>query len=69
MENHQQPQHRLPSPPASPRPFVYRSAQPDSAEPHPLRRATDAPHPFRAIAGEISPNVLHLKFRVYMKIN
>jgi hypothetical protein len=69
MDHDQEFHHQLPSPPANPRPFVYRAAQPDSGRPHPLRRSSDAPYPFQGIAGELVPNALLLKFRVYMKLN
>jgi hypothetical protein len=69
MDNNQEAQHQIPAPPSSPRRFVYRSTRPDSAHPHPLRRATDAPQPFQGVAGELSPSALLLKFRVYMKLN
>jgi hypothetical protein len=69
MDNQQDAPHQLPAPPARPRRFIYRSAQPDSAYGHPMRRATDIPQPFRGVAGEVSPSALLLKFRVYMRLN
>jgi hypothetical protein len=66
MENN----HDHPSdPPLPPRRFVYRSADPDTNVTHPLRRATDIPHPFRAISGQLCPRTQLLKFRVYLKLN
>lgn len=56
-------------PPAPPRRFVYRTAQPDNSLSHPLRRVTDTPHPFQGIPGQLCPNPLLLKFRVYLKLN
>jgi hypothetical protein len=56
-------------PPLPPRRFVYRSAEPDSTVAHPLRRSTDAPHPFQGIPGQLCPKPILLKFRVYMKLN
>jgi hypothetical protein len=59
-----------PRPPQSqPRRFVYRSVEPDAPDAHPMRRSTDTPRPFRGIAGEICPQPVLLKFRVYLKLN
>jgi hypothetical protein len=58
-----------PDPSLPPRRFVYRSADPDANLAHPLRRATDVPHPFRAIPGQLCPKPTVLKFRVYLKVN
>jgi hypothetical protein len=55
--------------PTPPRRFVYRSAEPDTHLAHPLRRATDFPRPFQAIPGQLCPNPVLLKFRVYLKLN
>jgi hypothetical protein len=52
-----------------PRRFVYRAAEPDSSIAHPLRRATDTPHPFRSLAGQPNPKAQLLRFRVYLKLN
>jgi hypothetical protein len=49
--------------------FVYRSADPDTSLAHPLRRATDTPHPFRGLPGQPCPNIQLLRFRVYLKLN
>lgn len=49
--------------------FVYRAVEPEAQGAHPLRRATDTPQQFRAIPGELCPNPLLLKFRVYLKLN
>ena len=49
--------------------FVYRAVEPDCQQSHPLRRATDTPHQFQAIPGQICPSSLLLKFRVYLKLN
>jgi hypothetical protein len=52
-----------------PRRFVYRAPDRETNFAHPLRRATDAPHPLQAIPGQICPDPLLLKFRVYLKLN
>jgi hypothetical protein len=67
-ENPDQPLDRS-DPPSTPRRFVYRSAQPDDALAHPLRRSTDTPLPFQGIPGQLCPKPVLLKFRVYMKLN
>jgi hypothetical protein len=69
MDNDQKHQFNLPAPPSAPRKFVYRSAEPDNFQSHPLRRANDMPRAFRGFAGELCPNTTLLKFRVYMKVN
>lgn len=53
---------------SQPRRFVYRSVEPDSNPSHPMRRATDTPHPFQAIPGH-NNRIQLLKFRVYLKLN
>jgi hypothetical protein len=60
---------RPPDPPLTHRRFIYRSAEPDDDLRHPLRRATDIPHPFRAIPGQLCPKTELLRFRVYLKVN
>ena len=57
-------------PPSDPQPrrFVYRSIQPGT-NPHPMRRRTDIPHPFRGIAGQTSTGPQLLRMRVYLKLN
>ncbi|HEY5057283.1 MAG TPA: hypothetical protein VII58_14045 [Acidobacteriaceae bacterium] len=66
-------QRRISSGPRQSRPFVYRSANPLDAPPHPLRRATDsadgsaAPAP-RALFAEPAQAVL-LQFRVAVRLN
>jgi hypothetical protein len=64
-ENPRDPQ----NPPSPPRRFVYRLAEPDASISHPLRRSTDTPCAFRGIPGQLCPNPLLLKFRVYLKLN
>jgi hypothetical protein len=64
-ENPRDPQH----PPPRPRRFVYRSAEPDVSLSHPLRRSTDTPQAFQGIPGQLCPNPVLLKFRVYLKLN
>jgi hypothetical protein len=63
------PQRPPDQPQSPPRRFVYRAAEPDAGLSHPLRRATDTPHPFQGIPGQLCPNPLLLKFRVYLKVN
>lgn len=58
--------HRASSPS---RRYIYRSAEPETSCSHPLRRSTDTPRQFQGIAGEICPQPLMLKFRVYLKLN
>jgi hypothetical protein len=67
-EKHDQPSDP-PNPQSLPRRFVYRSAEPDMQFSHPFRRSTDTPLPFQGIPGELCPNPLLLKFRVYLKLN
>ena len=54
---------------SQPRRFVYRSVQPDAQRGHPMRRSTDIPRPLQASAGQLCPQPLLLKMRVYMKVN
>ena len=54
---------------SQPRPYMYRSVEPDTTLIHPLRRSTDMPRPFQGVAGQLSPRTKVLKFRVYMKLN
>jgi hypothetical protein len=56
-------------PPLPPRRFVYRSATPDTNHAHPLRRATDTPHPFHGTPEQLCPKTQLLRFRVYLKVN
>jgi hypothetical protein len=55
--------------PLPPRRFVYRSANPDTNLAHPLRRATDTPHPFQGNPGPFFPKTQLLRFRLYLKVN
>jgi hypothetical protein len=70
-EDHGQPIDPRPQGPQGPqpRPFVYRSAEPDTRTSHPMRRSTDTPRAFRGIAGELCPRTILLKWRVYLKLN
>lgn len=52
-----------------PRRFVYRSAYPETNLVHPLRRATDTPHPCDEAPRHLHPKTQLLKFRVYPKLN
>jgi hypothetical protein len=54
---------------SQPRRFVYRSVDPDPQPAHPMRRSTDTPQAFQGIPGQLCPNPLLLKFRVYLKLN
>ncbi len=54
---------------SEPRPYVYRSAQPDAGQSHPMRRSTDNPGATRGIATQFCPQPLLLKFRVFLKLN
>jgi hypothetical protein len=65
MEENQPPQ---PPSAAQPRRFVYRSVEPET-NPHPMRRRTDIPHPFRGIPGQASTGPQMLRMRVYLKLN
>ena len=63
-ESHGQLQPQRPSP----RRFVYRAANPDAQNYHPLRRSTDNHHLYRGMAGELCPQPLLIEWRVYMKL-
>lgn len=52
-----------------PRRFVYRSAEPEAENSHPMRRSTDTPRAFQGIPGQLCPGPVLLKFRVYLKLN
>jgi hypothetical protein len=69
MDDNRDPLLDPPHPSTPPRRFVYRSAEPDNTLARPLRRATDTPHPFQGIPGQLCPNTQLLKFRVYLKVN
>jgi hypothetical protein len=69
-EHHFNPQNPDPQKSQSPpRRFVYRSVEREAQGVHPLRRSTDTPHQFQAIAAQLCPNPLLLQFRVYLKVN
>jgi hypothetical protein len=67
-ENHAQPnnpRHQN----SQPRRFVYRSIDPQTQLSHPLRRSTDTPRAFEGTPGQLCPQPLLLKMRVYLKVN
>ena len=55
--------------PKLPRRFVYRRTKAEAESSHPLRRSTDLPQAFQGQAGNICPEPLFVKMRVYLKVN